>query len=60
MLAQTVADFANRARQIEALACPKPEDTPFFNHCMNIAKSRGMTWGQGLEYVIKCREGNNS
>jgi hypothetical protein len=60
MLAQTVADFTNRARQIEALACPKPEDAPFFNHCMSIAKSRGMTWDQGLEYVIKCREGNNS
>jgi hypothetical protein len=57
MIAETVADFANRARQLEALARPTPEDTPFFNHCMGLAKSMGMTWEQALEYVVECRTG---
>ncbi|HEY6376803.1 MAG TPA: hypothetical protein VIX90_14880 [Edaphobacter sp.] len=47
MIAETVADFAERARQLEALARPTPEDAPFFNHCMGLAKSMGLTWEQG-------------
>ena len=57
MIPQTVADFAERARQLEALARPTPEDTPFFNHCMGLAKSMGMTWEQALQYVVECRNG---
>jgi len=57
MIPQTIADFAERARQLEALARPTPEDTPFFNHCMALAKSMGMTWEQALRYVVECRNG---
>jgi hypothetical protein len=57
MIPVTIADFAERARQLEALARPTPEDTPFFNHCMKLAKSMGMTWEQALEYVVQCRNG---
>jgi hypothetical protein len=38
------------------LACPTKEDTPFFNHCMTIAKERGLTWEEGLEYTIEMRK----
>ena len=37
------------------LACPTKEDVPFFNHCMRLAKERGMTWVQGLQYTIEMR-----
>jgi hypothetical protein len=57
MIPETIADFAERARQLEALARPTPEDTPFFNHCMGLAKSMGLTWEQALEYVVACRDG---
>jgi hypothetical protein len=36
-------------------ACPTKEDTPFFNHCMSIAKARGMSWKEALEYTIEMR-----
>lgn len=57
MLAENVVDFAERARQLEELARPTPEDTPFFNHCMRLAKSMGMRWDEALEYVVECRNG---
>ncbi len=37
------------------LACPTQEDTPFFNHCMRLAKSRGLSWEEALEYTIEMR-----
>lgn len=39
-----------------ARACPAPEDVPFFNHYMTIARERGMTWEEGLRYTIEQRE----
>ncbi|CAN5556763.1 hypothetical protein BH10ACI4_BH10ACI4_37910 [soil metagenome] len=41
--------------ELLALACPAKEDTPFFNHCMAIAKERGLSWEQALEYTIEMR-----
>jgi len=41
--------------QLLKAACPTPEDTPFFNHCMTLAKAQGMSWVEGLHYVIHCR-----
>ena len=38
-------------------ACPTPADAPFFNHCMNLARSMGMSWEEGLRYVIEQRNG---
>ncbi len=37
-------------------ACPTRADVPFFNHCMHLARSMGMTWEEGLRYVIEQRE----
>lgn len=42
--------------ELVARACPTPEDVPFFNHCMNIARDRGMSWEDGLRYTIEQRE----
>ena len=55
MLAETIADCTERSHTLLALACPAKEDTPFFNHCMALAKAQGMTWDEGLDYVIRCR-----
>jgi hypothetical protein len=41
--------------ELFARACPTKEDTPFFNHCMSIAKARGMSWKEALEYTIEMR-----
>jgi hypothetical protein len=41
--------------ELFAKACPTKEDTPFFNHCMSIAKARGMSWKEALEYTIEMR-----
>ena len=48
-LAHDVADLLSRA-------CPNPEDVPFFNQCMTLARDRGMTWEEGLRYAIVQRE----
>lgn len=37
------------------MACPRREDVPFFNHCMSIAKARGMSWEEGLLFTIEQR-----
>ncbi len=37
-------------------ACPTPEDVPFFNHCMTLAREQGMSWDEGLRYTIRQRE----
>ena len=39
-----------------ARACPTPEDVPFFNHCMTLAREQGMSWDEGLRYTIRQRE----
>ena len=41
--------------ELFAKACPTKEDAPFFNHCMSIAKDRGMSWKEALEYTIEMR-----
>ncbi len=37
-------------------ACPTAADVPFFNHCMHLARSMGMNWEEGLNYVIEQRK----
>lgn len=37
-------------------ACPTPADVPFFNHCMHLARGMGMSWEEGLRYVIEQRK----
>ena len=41
--------------ELLAQACPSKEDTPFFNHCMALAKARGLSWEEALEYTIEMR-----
>ena len=50
-------EISQHVRDLLAAACPTPEDTPFFNHCMTLAKAQGLSWTEGLEYVIQCRRG---
>jgi hypothetical protein len=47
--------FSLQDNELLYLACPSREDVPFFNHCMRLAKSRGMSWRDGLEYIIAQR-----
>ncbi len=48
-------EVAMGLEELFAKACPTKEDTPFFNHCMSIAKARGMSWKEALEYTIEMR-----
>jgi hypothetical protein len=41
--------------ELLAEACPSKEDTPFFNHCMALAKARGLSWEEALEYTVEMR-----
>ena len=38
-------------------ACPSEADVPFFNHCMRLARSMGMSWDEALRYVVEQRNG---
>lgn len=38
-------------------ACPTRVDVPFFNYCMRLARGMGMSWEEGLRYVIEQRKG---
>ncbi len=48
LTANLTADVSKE--ELFARACPTKEDTPFFNHCMSLAKDMGMTWEEGLRY----------
>ena len=52
----TVEAQRHACSELLQLACPTREDVPFFNHCMALARARGMTWEEGLRYVIEQRE----
>jgi hypothetical protein len=56
-MADDVAQFTARMKKLEALACPSPCDVSFFNDHMQTAKSEGLTYREGLEYVIRMRNG---
>jgi hypothetical protein len=51
------ATYAPAGSELMQRACPSPEDVPFFNHFMSLAKEMGMSWREALEYVIAQREG---
>jgi hypothetical protein len=57
MLNETPEEFSNRVRRLKAIACPTSEDEPFFNEHMQVAKKNGLTWKEGLEHVIRMRNG---
>ncbi len=54
-LPMTTEELTEKQRRLYEEACPAPEDTPFFNHCMTLAKAQGMSWTEGLEFVVQCR-----
>lgn len=58
-LCETPEEFTAQAHRLLEAACPTKEDTPFFNHCMALARAQGMSWMEGLEYVIQCRRGTH-
>ncbi len=48
-------EFSAHARRLLSRALPDPNDLPVVNRLMAEAKGRGMTWVEGLEYVIEQR-----
>lgn len=42
--------------QLLTAACPTEEDTPFFNHCMKLAREQGLEWEQALEFTVGMRK----
>ncbi len=50
------ADLAlTRHRELLHRALPDPADAALFNRLMREARGLGLTWMDGLEYVIDCR-----
>ena len=45
----------NRHRELLGEALPNPADTSLFNRLMAEARAQGMTWMDGLEYIISKR-----
>ena len=48
-------EFSKRAADLLQKACPEKADEPFFNRNMVMAKALGLTWVEGLQYVIQRR-----
>jgi hypothetical protein len=48
-------NFTACANELLRAACHSKEDTQFFNRSMAQAKAMGMSWVEGLEYVVQCR-----
>ena len=47
--------FTLDTKTLFQLACPAEEDTPFFNHCMRLAREMGLSWEEALKYTIEMR-----
>jgi len=54
------SEFSQRAHMLLAAACPTKDDTAAFNRHMTAAKAQGMSWVEGLQYVIDQRHGNST
>lgn len=42
-------------RRLRARACPTVLDRPLYRHCMNLAKSQGMSKTEALHFTIETR-----
>lgn len=56
-----VSDMTHEDNKVDSAklmeeACPTIADVPFFNHCMHLARGMGMSWVEGLRYVIEQRK----
>ena len=49
------AKFSRRVHTLLAQACPDQESEPFFNRNMTMASELGLTYAEGLQYVIQKR-----
>jgi hypothetical protein len=49
--------FSRKAWELYQMACPDDDAIPAFRHAMSIAKARGMTWIDGMEFAVKFRRG---
>ena len=54
---ETVPEFNARMKRLEALACPTPDDVPFFNEVVASPEAQAMTYREALELVIRLRHG---
>ena len=50
-------DLTRRVQELQRQACPDKESEAFYNRNMQLAKGMGMTWVQGLQFVISQRKG---
>jgi len=54
---ETVAEFTDPRKRLEAFACPADSEIPFFNDHMEIANQHGMVYQECLEFIIRMRHG---
>lgn len=52
-------EFTRRVQEMMAQACPDRGSEGFFNRNMSAAKALGMTYAEGLLFVIQKRAGLN-
>jgi hypothetical protein len=57
MFVESVSKLTARMKRLEALAFPRDHDAAFFNAQIEIANLHGMTYREGLEFVIRMRYG---
>ncbi len=43
-------------RRLRSRACPTVLDRPLYRHCMNLAKTQGLSKGDALRFAIETRE----
>ena len=56
-MVETVAEFAARMARLQRLACPTSEDVGEFNRSIQEASALGLNYREGLEYIIRLRNG---
>ncbi len=55
----TPEDFSRKLTELLAQACPNSEHKDFFDRNMAAASALGLSWIEGLQFVIQKRRGLN-
>lgn len=56
-MVESIPEFTARMKRLQTLACPTPEDRDEFNIQIQEASALGLNYREGLEYIIRLRNG---
>lgn len=54
---ESISEFNARMKRLQRLACPTPENIEEFNLRIQEAAVLGLNYREGLEYIIRLRNG---